>query len=145
MTPRRLTIIATVLIFSGCQQPTASDTGIEEAEFERIQIINIMAAEIWVLAAELQLSHRIDPIPQFDLDALGQPPVWSWGEQKAIEEIDGYIFGDDVRLFVYTRKWVAENDRKEEKIVLGQLKDVTHAELLETAGHIALTFATISD
>ena len=149
---RSLFIIATAFLLSGCRQPTSDvdmftcqQLSATAGEFDSVQLLNCAAEEVWVGAVELQSSHFLDPMPWYDLDGTIPHPKWAPGEERAIDNIMGYTYGDDVRLFIYLRGWVTVGGVEVEKIVLGGGKDATHAELLESAGLIILSSGASAD
>lgn len=146
MALRILFILTTTIFLSGCQEPTSDAVDMSACQqpvpsagdFDEVSLVNCNADEVWVVVVELNLSNSLEPIPWYNFDGTIPYPKWTPGEMRAIDYIAGYAYGDDIRLFVYARGWVAIEGQQKEKIVLYQLKDASHAELFNMAGLILL-------
>ena len=134
---RYLAIIVTALVLSRCDM-----LGKGANEFEEVRLVNNMAEEIWILALELQSSHLFDPMDWIYFDDSVSLQSWAPGAEQPITMIEEYGYGDDIRLFIYTKGTVTVDGRPPVDItalILGPLRDATHAELLESSGLIVLT------
>ena len=100
-----------------------------------IVLTNASGKPIYFKALELQLSHRVDPIPSFDPAASPFPKVAA-GASVAVDDIDRYRPGDDIRLFLYALRQTGEEDAV--RAVLTELRTVTDEELRQSGGRITV-------
>lgn len=134
---RYLALIAATFVLSRCDMP-----GESAREFEGVRLVNNTTKQVWILAMELQSSHLFDPMPLIDFDDSGALQAWASGEEQEFTILEGYAYGDDIRLFIYTKGTITVDGRPPVDyvvIILGPLRDATHAELLESSGLIVLT------
>ena len=140
---RYLALIAAAVVLSRCN---VLEEGADE--FNGVRLVNNMTEEVWILAMELESSHLIDPMPWIDFDDSGALQAWASGEEQEITRLQGYTYGDDIRLFIYTKGTITVDGRPPVVItalILGPFRDATHAELLESSGLIDLGYSTAGD
>ena len=126
-----LTIMAVALTVSACQEPVA--------DYDEIHLLNLWPVDVWLFAVEEEPGTHIDPIELYNIDLADPNQNWASGEERTVPIFGNYTYGDDIRLSIYSIRWITVDDVKVEKMVLSRWKRTTHAQLLESSGLITLS------